>query len=233
MTIITHMSRSLKRAMYFILAAIIIALGLTTVSNSAYAASSSDKTAKTAESIMTCMKTKSFCDGGVLTSKQRESMNDFMSENQADGRMKILVMETNQSKAYMQKTINSYFKDTSALDKKAYGIMVIVFYDDSSKTAQVVVNGMSDETAEFKSSVSKITSDSAYGEVKAIQPYIASSASSMVKAERKTNIWNTVWQWLGYVALAGIALLTILFVAFIGRKDKKSDHQADANGAVV
>jgi Fe2+ transport system protein B len=205
-------------------------LGLIGTGTTAYATDLKD-TAATATSIMTCMKTKSFCDGGILSTADRDAFNEFMSSSGADGRMKILVMETTKNRDEMTKIVNNYFKDTSTLDSKSYGIMAILAYDKSADTVFTVSNGMNDAANDFNVSTKKIKSSTVKKQLESMKPSITKAAETMKTSENRSNIWDRLWQWLGYVFLGVIAILTIMFMFFVGRRHK-GDARTD-DGAVV
>lgn len=114
----------------------------------------------TAQSLVDCIRTESFCNGGVLSSSQAESYKSFMSNNDANGRMKVIIMPTSRSHKAMSGIITSYFSDTSSLDSTAYGMMVIVYRNPTTGKAGFVVDGTNESMVDaFTSSMSGKDSD--------------------------------------------------------------------------
>lgn len=133
----------------------------------------------TAQSLVDCIRTESFCNGGVLSSSQAESYKSFMSNNDANGRMKVIIMPTSRSHKAMSGIITSYFSDASSLDSTAYGMMVIVYRNPTTGKAGFVVDGTNESMVDaFTSSMSGKDSDKVNAILDDMKPAIKAAVAA-------------------------------------------------------
>lgn len=133
----------------------------------------------TAQSLVDCIRTESFCNGGVLSSSQAESYKSFMGSNDATGRMKVIIMSTSRSHKAMRGIITSYFSDTSSLDPTAYGMMVIVYRNPTTGKAGFVVDGTNEGmVGAFTSSMSGKDSDKVNAILDDMKPAIKAAVTA-------------------------------------------------------
>lgn len=195
----------------------IMTIMLTCQAPSALAAASNS----TAQSLVDCIRTESFCNGGVLSSSQAESYKSFMSNNDATGRMKVIIMPTSRSHKAMQGIITSYFSDTSALDSTAYGMMVIVYRNPTTGKAGFVVDGTNESmVGAFTSSMSGKDSDKVNAILDDMKPAIKAAVTASKPSRTPVIIITCV-----ITALMMGIIITLVMARRHGRIDSLTDGQ--------
>lgn len=203
-------------------------------------AATADSLAESAGDLMSCMRDSSFCvvgDRHLVGFGERASFTRFVSESGFEGHGKIIVMDTSKDDAGMRSLIDTYFKDTSMLDKTQYGLMVIVY-----KTARGRIGYVSNgtdanmvkafgKTVEPHLAARQVKGGTAGSTMESLKPGIRAAVENDAK-HRERRLSMTVG--VGAAIVVGVFMLAFA-TALLHRSKKVGDGRdaPDSNGAIV